>query len=138
MKRSAFFVTVVPLVAIAFLVANFAHAPWTPPRILGLVLVLLAGAALTVARFQLGNSFSVRPEATALVTTGIYSKIRNPIYFFGTFLAAGLLLYLERSQYLWLLVVLIPVQILRARAEGRLLEEHFGDAYRDYKSRTWF
>jgi protein-S-isoprenylcysteine O-methyltransferase Ste14 len=30
------------------------------------------------------------------------------------------------------------VQIVRARAEGRVLEERFGDAYRRYKDQTWF
>jgi protein-S-isoprenylcysteine O-methyltransferase Ste14 len=138
MKRSALIVTVVPIVGIPLLLLNFAPSSWTPGRIFGLFLVLVAGTALTVARFQLGNSFSIRPEAHELVTKGIYSKIRNPIYVFGFILIAGLLLFLNRPEWFWAFLILIPVQVMRARAEGRVLEERFGDAYRHYKSQTWF
>jgi protein-S-isoprenylcysteine O-methyltransferase Ste14 len=34
--------------------------------------------------------------------------------------------------------VLIPVQIIRARREAAVLEAKFGDAYREYRKRTWF
>lgn len=138
MKRSALFVIVVPLVGIPFLLLKFAPSPWTPGRIFGLLVVLASGVALTIARLQLGNSFSVRPEAHELVVTGIYSRIRNPVYVFGILLFAGLLLYLNRPQYFWFFLILIPVQIIRARAESRVLEKCFGDAYRQYKSQTWF
>jgi protein-S-isoprenylcysteine O-methyltransferase Ste14 len=30
------------------------------------------------------------------------------------------------------------MQVLRARAEGRKLEEKFGDEYREWKRQTWF
>jgi protein-S-isoprenylcysteine O-methyltransferase Ste14 len=30
------------------------------------------------------------------------------------------------------------MQILRARREAKVLEEKFGDEYREYKKRTWF
>jgi protein-S-isoprenylcysteine O-methyltransferase Ste14 len=138
MKRSALFVTVVPMVAIAFLMVNFAHPPWTPIRLFGLLLTLAAAVALTVARVQLGNSFSLRPEAHELVTQGIYSKISNPIYVFGAILIAGLLLFLNQPKWLLILLVIIPMQIIRARAESKVLEERFGDAYRRYRSQTWF
>jgi len=138
MKRSALFVTLVPLIAIAFLLVNFAHPPWTVVRIIGLILVLAAGTGLTVARLQLGNSFSIRPEAHALVTQGIYSKIRNPVYVFGVILFAGLLLFLNEPKWSWLLLILIAMQVLRARAESRVLEERFGDTYRRYRAATWF
>jgi len=138
MKPSALIITVLAPIGIALLFIESPAAPWTPLRILGLVLVLVGGVFLTVARWQLGNSFSIRPEAHELVATGIYSRIRNPIYVFGTLLIAGLPLYLNRLEYFWLFIILIPMQVLRARAEGRVLEERFGDAYRHYKSQTWF
>jgi len=138
MNRSALIITVVPIVGIPLLLLKFAPSSWTPVRIFGLLLVLAAGTGLTVARFQLGNSFSLRPEAHELVTKGIYSKIRNPIYVFGVILFAGLLLFLDQPKWFWAFLILIPVQAMRARAEGRVLEERFGDAYRHYKSQTWF
>ena len=138
MKRSALMVTVVPLLAIAYLVYDFAHPPWTSMRVAGLVLMMPALILLTIARIQLGNSFSLTPQATQLVTRGIYSRIRNPIYLFGTFVFSGLFLFLERPFLLLLLVPVLILQISRARAEARLLEEHFGDQYRQYKAATWF
>src|SRR5208282_1339834 len=138
LNRGVIFVIIAPLVGIAILIYEFAHPPWSPMRIAGLVLIFPALALLTIARLQLGNSFSVSPQAKKLVTHGVYSPIRDPIYFFGTFVFAGLFLFLEMP---WLLLLIVPVvilQITRARAEGRVLEEKFGDEYRRYKASTWF
>jgi protein-S-isoprenylcysteine O-methyltransferase Ste14 len=138
LNRGVILVIVVPLVGIAILIYEFAHPPWSPLSVAGLALMIPALALLTVARFQLGNSFSMTPQAKNLVTHGIYSRIRNPIYFFGTFVFVGLFLFLERP---WLLLLTVPVLILqsiRARAESRVLEEHFGEEYRRYKASTWF
>jgi protein-S-isoprenylcysteine O-methyltransferase Ste14 len=138
MKRSALMVTLVPVLAITYLVYEFAHPPWTPLGIAGLILMIPALLLLTLARIQLGNSFSLGPQATQLVTQGIYSRIRNPIYVFGAFVISGLFLFLERPLLLLLLVPVLVLQITRARAEARVLEEHFGDEYRQYKAKTWF
>jgi protein-S-isoprenylcysteine O-methyltransferase Ste14 len=138
LRRSALIVTIVPVLAIAYLVYEFAHPPWSVLRIAGLVLITPALILLTVARIQLGKSFSVRPQAKQLVTHGIYSRIRNPIYVFGAVVFAGLFLFLERPILLLLLAPVLILQITRARAEARLLEEHFGDDYRRYKASTWF
>jgi protein-S-isoprenylcysteine O-methyltransferase Ste14 len=138
MKRSALAVTLVPLVVVVFLILKPPQVPWTGLRIVGLIAPVSGFAALTVARVQLGNSFSIRPEAHELVTRGIYSKIRNPIYVFSAIAIAGLLLYLNRPDFLWIFLILIPLQIVRARRESRVLEQRFGEAYRQYKTNTWF
>jgi protein-S-isoprenylcysteine O-methyltransferase Ste14 len=78
------------------------------------------------------------PQAKNLVKHGLYSRIRNPIYFFGMFVFVGLFLYLERPYLLFLPVPLLILQIVRARAESRVLEERFGDEYRRYKKSTRF
>jgi protein-S-isoprenylcysteine O-methyltransferase Ste14 len=138
MNRGALMVTVVPLVAIAWIVYEFAHPPWTPLRIAGLALLSVALILLTVSRIQLGNSFSMTPQAKKLVTHGIYSRIRNPIYFFGMFVFMGIFLFLERPLLLLLIVPVLVLQITRARAEARILEERFGEEYRRYRASTWF
>ena len=92
-----------------------------------------------VARLQIREFFTARAEARGLVTTGIYSKIRNPIYVSNVFLFVGMMLYL--SMPLWSLVFLLMIMILqiwRAKNEARVLEAKFGDAYRGYRSKTWF
>jgi protein-S-isoprenylcysteine O-methyltransferase Ste14 len=129
---------VLVLLVIVFVGFHFGRQPWTPTRIAGVVIGLPSLALLVLARIQLGGSFSVRPKAQALVTHGLYSRIRNPIYFFGALAIAGIFLYMNQPLYLWLLVVLIPLQIYRAREEEKVLDARFGDEYRQYKSGTWF
>jgi protein-S-isoprenylcysteine O-methyltransferase Ste14 len=129
---------VLALLAIIFLGIHFGRLAWTPTRIAGVVIGLPSTVLLVLARIELGGSFSVRPKAQTLVTHGLYSRIRNPIYLFGGLAVAGILLYINQPLYLWLFVVLIPLQIYRARREGKVLEARFSDEYRQYKSRTWF
>lgn len=132
-------ITLVVAVAVfAFFVAQRWHQPWTPMRIAGAVIGLPSLALLILARSQLGGSFSVRAKAQALVTHGLYSRIRSPIYVFGGLAIVGGFLYFGVPKLLWLLVVLIPLQIYRAREEAQVLAAKFGDEYRAYKARTWF
>lgn len=138
MDRKPLFFIIVPPIAFAYVIARFLPAHWTGIQIAGLILSIGGLIPLTVSRIQLGNSFSLRPEARQLVTHGIYSRIRNPIYVFGTIAISGLFLYLNRPHLLLFLLVVLPMQIARARAEARVLEQRFGDEYRRYRSATWF
>jgi protein-S-isoprenylcysteine O-methyltransferase Ste14 len=104
----------------------------------GLGLAMSAFLLWATARWQLGRSFSVKPRAKALVTHGIYSRIRNPIYTFGLLWIAGLILVVGRPEWLVVLLALLPMQFIRARKEARVLEEKFGEEYRAYRRRTWF
>lgn len=107
-------------------------------RWVGLFVALTGLAGVMVARFTLGRSFSIRAKATALVTNGIYSRVRNPIYVSGMFFIIGAALMLRKPYVLLFLVVIVPMQIIRARREARVLEEKFGEEYRAYRKRTWF
>jgi protein-S-isoprenylcysteine O-methyltransferase Ste14 len=112
--------------------------PWNWAHWLGLAIAPPAVVLLFMARYQLGRSFSVTPQARQLVSHGIYSKIRNPIYVFSAMLIFGFLLALQKPIVFLSLAILIPVQIVRARQESKVLEEKFGDEYRQYKRSTWF
>jgi protein-S-isoprenylcysteine O-methyltransferase Ste14 len=111
---------------------------WTPIRIVGLALIVAGFVLWTIARFQLGASFAVRAKARQLVTRGLYSKIRNPIYVFGSFLLTGDILVFGKPVLLLIFALLIPVQLLRAKKESEVLEAAFGDEYRRYRAGTWF
>ncbi|SRR5712692_5757039 len=116
----------------------FRIGTWNAARWIGLVIAAPSAVFLFIARYQLGRSFSVTPQARELVTHGLYSKIRNPIYVFSGLLVLGFLLTLQRPNLLLILLVLIPIQIVRARKEAQVLEAKFGDTYREYKKKTWF
>ena len=138
MNRSALITTIIPAIAIAYLLAKFSYLPWTPLRIGALVLTVGGLAAVAIARYQLGSAFTLSPQARTLVTHGIYSKIRNPVYIFSSIAIAALFIYIDRPIYLWSFLILIPLQLFRAHKESQVLEARFGDSYRQYKSQTWF
>jgi len=104
------------------------------------------GAAISVpgfflwmlARHQLGDSFAVRAEARKLVTHGLYSRFRNPIYIFGGFAFVGEFLALGWYIGTAVFVFMNLTQYFRIRREERVLSEAFGDEYCAYKAATWF
>lgn len=128
----------VAFAALLLVVARMWGQPWTPMRSAGAVIGLPSLALLILARIQLGASFSVRAKAQALVTHGLYSRVRNPIYVFGGLAIVGIFLFVGVPKLLWLLVALVPLQIHRAKKEEQALAAKFGDEYRAYKARTWF
>ncbi|MDQ1450727.1 MAG: hypothetical protein QOK38_593 [Acidobacteriaceae bacterium] len=125
-------------VALSLFVPRFLHQPWTPLRTAGAIVALASLSLIVLARIQLGRSFSVRAKATRLVTTGLYARIRNPIYTFGCFFFLGLAMFVPAWWLLLALLVVIPMQIVRSRREAAVLEATFGDEYRRYRQQTWF
>ena len=111
---------------------------WTPVKIVGGVMAAVGVALLMAARVQLGASFSVRAKAKKLVTTGVYSRIRNPIYVFSAMFLVGLVIVSERWLLLAPIALLLPLQMSRARKEEAVLREAFGEEYERYKAGTWF
>ncbi len=100
----------------------------------------VAGALLWIAAMgALGKSLAVLPGSDRLVARGVYKFLRHPIYvgiFFtllGIFIASG-----SRFGLIYLAVVVLPLNLVRARLEERALQEKFGENYADYKSKTFF
>ena len=119
-----------------------AYAFFTAPRAGNWYAGLAVAAACTpfwiAARWQLGASFSLRPEARHLVTNGIYSKIRHPVYVFGTPAVMGVLVALLGWKALVIAVIVVPVEILRAHREDAVLAKTFGAHYAAYREEAWF
>ncbi len=111
---------------------------WKVRHTIGVVIMLPSLVLWALARHQLGASFTGRPKARALVTHGLYSKIRHPIYVFGELLNVGLFVFFGKPCLFLVFPITIVVQVLRARMESRVLEATFGDDYRAYRARTWF
>ena len=126
------------VVAMPLLVLQFWGPPWTVARIAGLAIGIPCLLLLALARVQLGRAFSVQAKASTLVTSGLYSRIRNPIYVFGGLAIAGFMLWVNQPWLLLIFVVVIPMQVWRSGVEARVLEEKFGAEYLEYKKKTWF
>jgi protein-S-isoprenylcysteine O-methyltransferase Ste14 len=121
--------------------------PWSglPEPVSGSLLwcgVLVAAAGLTLrvmAMRKLGVRFS--PEIAtqrqhALETRGPYALVRHPGYLGALLATAGAVLAFG-SMLAWpLFMVMLVAQRSRASREERLLDRHFGEAWRAYCERT--
>ncbi|HXW54489.1 MAG TPA: isoprenylcysteine carboxylmethyltransferase family protein [Candidatus Cybelea sp.] len=139
LERSAnLFFRYIDLVLIALFSAfvlsrrNYGIRFWT-----GMAIAAIGFSLWGVARIQLGSSFSVTAQAKKLVTTGLYSKFRHPVYMFGGIGYLGLLIALGNWIALAVFLAFYSYQIPRTRREDRVLAEAFGEEYRRYKARTW-
>ena len=127
---------------VAFYLALLIFSVWKRPHTTVLVVAVAVGALAfppwIVARLQLGDAFSFRAHAHHLVTTGLYSRIRHPVYLFGSIAGLASVVALQVWWFLVLALLLEPITIWRAIQEERGLQAAFGEEYTRYRERTWF
>lgn len=77
-------------------------------------------------------------DADRLVTEGVYSKMRHPLYVSNTGVAYSFILFhLGLSLYaLPFVAVLVSFEIFLAKMEDRYLEKRFGDEWRQWSKNT--
>lgn len=125
------------LLGFAAAIARYSWA-WDARHVIGMAVAAIGFLLWFTARLQLGGSFAVLPKAHELVTRGLYSKFRNPIYLFGGLAYGGLIIAWGKAVPIIIFFVFYPLyQFLRARKEAEVLEKKFGDEYRRYKASTW-
>ncbi len=73
-----------------------------------------------------------------MVTTGLYARIRHPVYVFGTLAGLGSLVALQVWPILIFGLALTPITMLRSIREDRVLKSAFGAEYDRYQAQTWF
>ena len=129
---------VVYIIYLAFFGFAIVAGPHSTLSYVALCLSLVCAVVWFVARGQLGDAFSVTAQARHLVTQGLYSKIRHPIYVFGTLAFLFIVLALQGWPALIIWVIVILIQGIRLRREEQVLAEAFGAEYTAYRSRTWF
>ena len=100
-----------------------------------LALLLAGHFVCAVALAQLGRSFSVMPEARRLVTSGIYSRVRHPLYLAEAVATLGVLLQYRSVGAALLVAAQFAVQLWRMREEEKVLEMQFPE-YGAYRQRT--
>lgn len=118
--------------------------PLGTASLLGCALVIvLMGTAIglfAASTRALGRNWSIVARTRSdheLVRSGPYAYVRHPIYLGLLFFLVGLSAALGH----WLqLIIAVPVYLsgtmIRTRLEDRLLEQSFGDNFRDYRKAT--
>jgi protein-S-isoprenylcysteine O-methyltransferase Ste14 len=101
-------------------------------------LVLVGVPLMALARVQIGSAFAVAPKAKALVTHGLYAKIPHPLYVFLDVALLGVVIALRQPWLVAPWLALVALHAWAARREARVLERAFGDAYRQYRAKTWW
>lgn len=97
--------------------------------------ILIGTIASNLVVFDLGRSFSVMPEARKLVTGGVYSQIRHPLYLAEEITVVGIFMQFRSWQGLLILMVHFYFQIRRMDFEEGILAKTF-PSYAEYVART--
>lgn len=112
----------------------------TPGRILGPVLVALGVLVLALAVLQMARARTTvipRRDPSALVTDGLFSLSRNPIYLADAIILAGAILWLDAVLALPLLFSFVwLIQTRFIRDEEARLTEAFGPQFDLWAART--
>lgn len=139
------------LVNVAFIALPLAYAATDvfsaldydlPPALslVGLSGLLAAFLIRAKAHLDLGKSFTIAPgtkRKRELITGGIYSRIRHPMYL--SMLVWGVSTPLVLHNYLVGLLPLASITaflVVRLPTEEAILREEFGDEYQAYQART--
>ena len=109
---------------------------WT---ITALIITFLGLGLWFAGYYCLGRSFSVVPQAKLLKTSGVYRYLRHPIYAAIVITYLGLAFLSKSYKAAWYtLIVVVPLLIIRAVKEEKILIKKFGQEYQEYKNQTLF
>ena len=112
------------------------------PSAIGLVMVIVAGAAFLLTVINLALKGSGAPFFIALsrklASEYLYAWTRNPMVLAGLSFLLSLGIWFQSALFvLWVLIVFAPALLFFVKVyEERELEIRFGVSYREYKSRT--
>jgi protein-S-isoprenylcysteine O-methyltransferase Ste14 len=133
-KKAHLIMLVVGLLNIAILPLWQLPIAKAPARAIGYPLfgVGLAINLLSLLALKGGFGGEIEP-VTELVTSGIYARLRHPMYVSFAITMLGLDFLLRSALgILFTLVVFLPSMIWRARLEEQALARHFGQVWKDY------
>ncbi|MFC1909086.1 methyltransferase family protein [Chloroflexota bacterium] len=99
--------------------------------------VFIVGFLFFILSHTIFRSLSKGQETDKLVTTGIYSKIRNPMYLGFIIWIVGLPIFTNAGFTLASAIIWIPHILYWKSSEERQLAKKYED-YQEYKKRTWF
>lgn len=129
-----------PILALADVVDPIAALDTTAPHAIGIALALAGIAATFAAQVAMGDSWRIgvdEAERTALVTTGPFALVRNPIFSAMIPTAIGLALLVPS----WPALVGVAVLVVALELQVRVVEEPYllraqGSTYAGYAARV--
>ena len=139
-----------PVVAAAlgasFLMIGFNVLPtgpvvWSAPAHvaeIGLVITMIGAVLAVTALASIKSSFSIVPEARALVVCGPYRLLRHPMYLAELLMLFGVVIGFVRLTTLVGTLGVVGLQIYRIRMEEKLLRRAFTTSFEDFSARTRF
>ena len=124
-------------------VAEIIPTPWNKLGYLFIIIALFTDGTSLMQFLRSHTTMNpIRPDkAKNLVTTGMYQITRNPMYVGLLFLLIGWGFLLGSFMpFLFLPIFILLITTQQIIPEERVLEEKFGQQYRDYKEsvRRWF
>jgi protein-S-isoprenylcysteine O-methyltransferase Ste14 len=132
-----FSVSILDIILVLILMAYSASSGINTRKIIGGVIAFIGIGFWLTARYQLGTAFSVKPVAKMIVKTGIYKKIKHPIYLSSIITGLGGCIMFNIWWLYGLWGLLVMVQFFRARTEEKKLLDAFKNEYVEYKKTTW-
>lgn len=112
-------------------------APWPWLGLLPIAIGIWMAAQGSRQFAREGTNIIPFSESTVLVTNGVFSFSRNPMYTGMTLALAGTAMILNGwAQWLPVLAFVAAIRALFIPHEEALMEKTFGQAYLDYKTRV--
>ena len=107
--------------------------------IVGLILIHLSLLWISVAQYQMSNSWRIgidENNKTELITKGLFSYSRNPIFLGMIISVAGIFFILPNALTFFLMLATYIVIQIQIRLEEEFLEKQHGEQYLIYKQTT--
>ena len=110
-----------------------------PTKIVGCIFLIIGLILFTLAQISFGDSWRVGIDSSdpgKLVTNGIFSISRNPIYVAIALIFIGSFLINSKVIFLIACIFMLPTLHIQAVKEERFLLGLYGQKYRDYCSKV--
>lgn len=108
-------------------------------RIVGLIILHLSLIWIIIAQIQMSNSWRVgidEKNKTDLVTTGLFSICRNPIFLGMIFCVFSLFLIIPNAITFCIFITVYLIIQVQIRLEEEYLLKSHGENYNNYKRKT--
>lgn len=108
-------------------------------QITGLIIIHISLGWISVAQYQMGNSWRIgidENNKTGLVTKGIFSLSRNPIFLGMIVSVLGVFFIIPNALTFFLTLTTYFIIQIQIRLEEEFLTKEHGSQYQEYKQKT--